>query len=273
MDIRIVNTCNNNCLYCLESALRNKDKFIDKNIIFWIILSNNDRENITFYWWNPILHPDLEEIISFCKKYWYKSIWLLTNSYWISIKKLDDYINFWLTTIWIYFNSFSKENHEKVNWNGITYFELLNNIQLVSSRNINMKLIIHINNLNLSSTYRDVYILNKKFWINNIDFVNYFPFDKPYENRNNLEYSLHENKRYILLLFSVLKKTNIKFNFLKFSKDFFFWNFEYYNFNIWIKKQIWKEDYFVLNSEIEPFCFIENRCNNCFLKDVCKFYK
>jgi len=273
MDLRIVNTCNNNCLYCLEWSLRKKEKFIEKNIIFSKILSNTDRSNITFYWWNPLLHPDIKEIISFCKKSWYKSIWLLTNSYWLSNKNLDDYINSWLTTIWIYFNSFSRENHEKVNWNWISYNELLNNLKLVSNSSINFKLIIHINNLNLPNIYKDVYILNKKFWINNIDFVNYFPFDKPYENKKYLEYSLVDSKKYILLLFTILNKMDIKFNFLKFSKDFFFYNTMLYNFKNWIENQIWEEDYYILNSKEEPFCFVEKRCNICFLKDVCKFYK
>lgn len=273
MDLRIVNTCNNDCLYCLESSLRNKEKFIDKNIIFSQVTKNKSKGNITFYWWNPLLHPDLKEIISFCKKSWYKSIWLLTNSFWLSEKIINDYIDIWLTTIWIYFNSFSKVNHEIVNWDGISYSELLSNIKIVLNSNINLKVIIHINNLNLSSLYKDVYILNKKFWINNIDFVNYFPFDKPYKNKNYLEYSLVKNKKYIILLFSVLKKIDIKFNFLKFSKDFFFDNNEYYSFKSSIENQIGDEDYYILNSEKEPFCFIEKRCNNCFLKDVCKFYK
>lgn len=273
MDLRIVNTCNNNCLYCLESSLRNKEKFIDKNIIFSKITESSDRFNITFYWWNPLMHPDLKEIISFCKKVGYKSIWILTNTYGLNKNNLQDYYNLWLSTIWVYFNSFSKENHEKVNWNWISYEQLIYNIKLISESNLNIKIIIHVNNLNLLNLYKDIYILNKNFWINNIDFVNYFPFDKPYQNRNLLEYELIENRENIISLFKILIKLDIKFNFLKFSKDFFFDNKNYYNFKIWVEKQVWKEDFIVLNSKTKPFCFIEKRCKSCFLKDICKFYK
>ncbi|MBT3726698.1 hypothetical protein HOG21_03190 [bacterium] len=49
MDLRIVNTCNNDCLYCLESDLRNKEKFISKDLLFKEILVEKNRDNITFY--------------------------------------------------------------------------------------------------------------------------------------------------------------------------------------------------------------------------------
>ena len=66
MDIRIVNTCNNNCLYCLEQSLRQKNKYIEYNKIQDILKKSQD-SNLTFYGGNPLLHPQLKEIISFAK--------------------------------------------------------------------------------------------------------------------------------------------------------------------------------------------------------------
>ena len=48
MDLRIVNTCNNNCLYCLEQELRTKDKFIPAEIIHTTLLKHKET-NLTFY--------------------------------------------------------------------------------------------------------------------------------------------------------------------------------------------------------------------------------
>ena len=48
MDLRIVNTCNNNCLYCLEQVYRNREKFIDKNIIFREILNSKNKEILNY---------------------------------------------------------------------------------------------------------------------------------------------------------------------------------------------------------------------------------
>lgn len=271
MDLRIVNTCNNNCLYCLESELRKKDKFISLNTIFQQIKKNSVRDVISFYWWNPLLHPDLLEIIRFAKNEWYKSIWLLTNSYWLDDEKIFEYERAWLTTLGIYFNSFSEPNHSAVNWNWISYLTLLKNIDLVARSKILLKIIIHVNNLNIKTLYKDIITLHKRFWVTHIDLVNYFPFDKPYSNREKLQYFLPENKIPIYLLFKVLEKFNIKHRFMKFSKEFFLWLNHFYDFNVSVKSQIWEEDNVILSSESIPQCFIDKRCQFCFLKDICKF--
>jgi tRNA A37 methylthiotransferase MiaB len=49
MDLRIVNTCNSNCLYCLEQSLRAKQKYVPKAEIFEEIEKNNSDKVITFY--------------------------------------------------------------------------------------------------------------------------------------------------------------------------------------------------------------------------------
>jgi pyruvate formate-lyase activating enzyme-like uncharacterized protein len=49
MDLRIVNNCNNDCLYCLEQSLRKKEKYIDKDYICNLLLNENDKNILTFY--------------------------------------------------------------------------------------------------------------------------------------------------------------------------------------------------------------------------------
>ncbi len=272
MDLRIVNTCNNDCLYCLEQSLRKKEKFLKKEEIFLILKWEKNKVNITFYWWNPLLHPDVLEIIKYCKKVWFKNIWLLTNTYWLNNELLNNLINNWLNNIWFYFNSFVENNHKKiVNW-WIKLKELIKNIKLIQEKKIFIKAIIHINNLNIKSISKDLVLLRQKFSVKNIDFVNYFPFDKPYKNKLILEYDIKKTKSYLINLFKIIKSLNLKVKFVKFSKDFFFYFIEYYNFERWIKEQIWDEDLERLSVDNKPFCFEEKRCNLCFIKDSCKFY-
>ena len=272
MDLRIVNSCNNNCLYCLESSLRKKDKYISKDFLFTQILKEKNKWNITFFWGNPLLHPDILEIIDFCNNNGYTSIWVLSNTSTLDKKLLSDMSSKWLTTFWIYFNSFDKKNHELVNWGGITYESFLENLNTLSVFWINIKIIIHINNLNIDTIARDVLILSKKYWINNFDFVNYFPFDRPYENKEILEYNIIEKRVFIDLLFKLIKKLNLRVNFVKFSKDFF-WDFlDFYNYKRWILDQIWEEDVERLWWIEKPFCLEEKRCDKCFIKDNCKYY-
>ena len=66
---------------------------------------------------------------------------------------------------------------------------------------------------------------------------------------------------------------NLKVNFVKFSKDFF-WDFwDFYDFKNWVLNQIWKEDIERLLCEEKPFCLEDKRCEYCFIKDKCKFYE
>jgi len=273
MDLRIVNTCNNNCLYCLEQSYRNKQKFIDKKIIFSEIENNFDK-NITFYWWNPLLHPDLNDIINYSKSNWLKSIWLLTNWFWLSSSVLDDLINLWLNSIWIYFNSFDEEKHNLIVNGWIKLSELKDILILLNNNKIFTKIIIHINKQNINTIYKDMLILNKKFWITTFEFINYFPFDRPYDlYKNYLEFNELVNRAYIDKIFLVIKKLNLKVSFVKFPKTFFWKYKNYYDFNNWVLNQIWEEDIIRLNRIEKPFCFLESRCNNCFIRDNCKFYE
>jgi hypothetical protein len=117
-------------------------------------------------------------------------------------------------------------------------------------------------------------ILNKKYWSDIFELINYFPFDRPYDEfRNILEYRVEQNKENIDKLFLVIKKLQLIVNFVKFSKEFFWKNLEFYDFKKWVLEQIWEEDIEVLESKKIPFCKIENRCYSCFLKDKCKWYE
>ncbi len=274
MDLRIVNICNNNCAYCLEQSLRKKESFIDKNIIFDLLKKEKNKEILNFFWWNSLLHPDLIEIIQYARNIWFNNIGLLTNSFW-----LDKYNLFYLkknnfNSVWIYFNNFDKKIHNLIVWKrGVKLKELLKYIIILKKNNFFVKIIIHINNQNINTVYRDIEILNKKFWIKNFEFINYFPFDRPYNRfRNILEYDIKENRESINKLFNIINGLQIDVNFVKFSKDFFGEYTDYYNFKKWIIEQIWEEDLEILNWKDLPFCKIENRCNNCFLKDKCKWY-
>ena len=102
MDIRIVNTCNNDCKYCLEQNLRKEEKFISPNFLSDSIINNKD-DNITFYWWNPLLHPEINQIIKLSSKSWKNNIWILSNTYWLDELKLKEMVELGLNNFWFYF--------------------------------------------------------------------------------------------------------------------------------------------------------------------------
>lgn len=269
MDLRIVNTCNNSCLFCLEQLYRTKALFIEKDIIIRKIIASNDKL-VTFYWWNPLLHPDILEIINFCRLKWFHSIWILTNTFWIDKSFLDSLIKSWLTSIWFYFNSFDKKRHDIIVNSWISYSAFLNNIKLISESWLHSKAIVHVNWQNIDRLYKDIYILNTKYNIRSFEFINYFPFDRPYEKYEDiLSYDICGSREYIDNLFGVIINLGLSVNFVKFRKDFF-WTFtDFYDYRKWILQQMWKTDKFRLSLGSNPFCKRENRCEQCFIKDYC----
>jgi len=271
MDIRIVHTCNNNCLYCLEQSLRTKQAYIDKQDIFDAIDVDHS-DILSIYGWNPLLHPDLLEIISYGRKKWYLSINLLTNTFGLSQEKLSQLWQAWLTWINFYFNSFSSQVHDRIVNQGISLSQLTYNMRLISSSSLYFKVIIHINSQNILHLYRDVFILYTKFWVRNFEYVNYFPFDRAYDRFHDvLGYDFFWNREGIDRLFKMIIKLWARVKFSKFSRDFFWKYKEFYDFQTWILAQIWPEDRQRLDADI-PDCYEETRCQSCFIKDNCKMH-
>lgn len=182
MDLRITNTCNNNCLYCLEQDLRNKENFIAFKKIKQK-LENIREENsvISFYGGNSLLHPDIIDIISYCKHLKFVSISILTNSYHSNPQLLGNLIKSGLTGISIYFHSSDRRVHDTIVNDGISLKQLYENITTCSERALYLKIIIHVNKLNISALSRDILFLYKNYKIDTLEFVNYFPFDRPYQ--------------------------------------------------------------------------------------------
>ena len=268
MDIRITYTCNNNCLYCLEQTYRRKEPFLNTDLIYDQIQSSRDT-NITLYGWNPLLHPNLLEIIWFSKSQWKRSIGILTNTFLLSKSLLSRLQDSWLTSLGYYFHRFDKSIHTTIVNGGISYAQLLCNMKFISTSWLHQKCIIHIHKQNIQSVYRDISILTTQYGIKNFDFVNYFPHDRPYELYHDiLGYSYSENRGFIDKLFCTLEKFWVHATFVKFPKEFFGKFQNYYDFDNGILWQVWEEDIFRFWTG--DVCYTQKRCSHCFLIDNCE---
>lgn len=271
MDLRIVNTCNNHCLYCLEWSLRSKEKYLDKTEIFQKIMQTESVDNITFYGWNSLLHPDLSEIVLFSKNFWFQNIWLLSNGFWINESLLAKLTKCWLNTFGIYFHSFHQKSHEIITGKGIPYDTLLENLELLGKYIPHIRVIIHINGLNISRLKTDILILIRKYGLRDFDFVNYYPFDRPYTYREILAYDIDKKRGDIDAFLSLLSHEGVRAHFVKFARDFFGNYGQFYDYHSWILAQIWEEDIERLGWESPPICYHEKKCKDCFLRDYCQY--
>ena len=227
MDLRIVNTCNNNCLYCLEQKLREKNPYLSLEILESELLKSNDN-NITFYWWNPLLHPDLLKIITYSKQSWKDNIWLLSNTWNLDKILLENLIQNGLNNFGFYFYSFQELIHNSYSGKNITLKTLCNNIHLISQYDIYKKAVIHLHKWNIKNIAQDIIILHKNFWIKNFEFVNYLLVDRALKYKKLLEYNILNNRENIDELLIVIKELNIQVKFVRFNKDFF-WKYQEYN--------------------------------------------
>lgn len=217
MDLRIVNTCNNNCIYCLEQWLRRKRKFIKKEEIFEKLEAEKNKEILCFFGWNPLLHPDLEEIIIFARNNGFKNITLLTNTFWISEEFLQKLKNAWLNGISFYFNSFSEEKQNIITNFGITLKDLLKNILIIQKFWILNKCIIHVNNQNIDEIPKNILLLKQKFWIKNFEFVKYNLVSRAGKKyRELLEFDKIKEKIFFEKISILREKMKINFSFKKF---------------------------------------------------------
>jgi len=275
MDLRITNTCNSNCLYCLEQNLRSKEAFVSFEEISSFLLEARSVSDdvITFYWGNPLIHPDIEKIVWYCSELRFTSISVLSNSLVPDKSIFQRLIDAGLTGIWIYFHSFHKDSHNTIVQWWISLSELQENIRFFSESWIFFKIIIHINGCNIQNLWKDVYILSTRFGCKNFEFINYFPFDRPYEKyRKILEYDREQHRENIDSLCKLLLKLSLSVQFVKFSQDFF-WEYQmFYDFSLGIESQIWQEDRERIETLKEPFCLKEKRCKHCFIRDNCHWY-
>lgn len=269
MDLRITNFCNNNCLYCLEQSYREKNPYIFINEAEKIMSQRKAHDrNMTFYGGNPLLHPELTELINLAEsKYHFESFNILTNTHGVNKNLLEELKEDKIVLFGVYFHSFNKKIHDTIVNGGIDLEELLRNILLIKAYWFNQKVIIHINGRNIYTLARDILILHRKVGIQEFEFVNYFPFDRAYDSYHSL-LKYHEDRKVIDSLFETIESMKLDVRFIKF-KTSFFWKYQkYLNYKEWVIDQVSQEDSIRISQDPIP-CESSERCESCFISEIC----
>ncbi len=103
IEINIWKACNNRCRFCMSSKSELRDiKFVQLDELKNKIKSYSEKwyKSIWFLWWDISIHPNIIEIISFCKENWFVNINVITN--WMrfeDFKFTKKLINAWLTRV------------------------------------------------------------------------------------------------------------------------------------------------------------------------------
>ena len=94
--------------------MRKRKAFLDRDRILRVLSDEKTDTGITFYGGDPLLHPNITEIVRFCREKGYRKIGILTNTGSLDESGLEDLLENGLNSVGIYFNSFNEEVHKRL---------------------------------------------------------------------------------------------------------------------------------------------------------------
>lgn len=178
--------CNSNCVFCFTwNRIKTEKTFLDiiKTLIIlrkkWLVV-------VSFSWWEPTLHKDLNKIIQYTRRLWYTKIHLVSNWSKFSNKEyLIQLIKSGLNIFTISLHSNTADHHDAITnrkWSHKEVFSGLNNLcELKELHDFNFWINFTVfdgNYLTLVDTLNSI-----NLWFSNIDFFN-IHFDKRFINNS-----------------------------------------------------------------------------------------
>jgi len=284
IEINIWKACNNKCRFCMSSKSELWDiKFVSLNILKEKIKDYFARwyNSIWFLWWDVSIHPNLVEIIDFCKKIWFININIISN--WMVF---DDYalskilVEKWLTRINISIHSHLSKIEDyliQVKWwlnrklKALdNFWKLYNNWLLRDKLSIN----IVINKVNYKTIVESVLYFRFKKWINDIRLNFIWLEEWVRENWKDLTLSYDDFYPYLKKLIYLSFKYNIRITFDTIPACIFY-KVDKKNYKKIIKNFLWEDlDHIIEVDHInwnDVFDWQKRKLNNLKIKfEECK---
>jgi MoaA/NifB/PqqE/SkfB family radical SAM enzyme len=296
IEINIWKACNNKCRFCMSSKSQLWDiKFVSLDNLKEKIILYSDKlyNSVWFLWWDISIHPNIAEIISFCKKVWFKHINIISN--WM---KFDDFelskkiVNLWLTRINISIHSHLSEIEDyltQVPWwlnrklKAIDNFNILFNKWLLRD---NLSINIVINKLNYKTIIDSILYFAFKKWIKDIRLNFIWLEDSVKENWDELTLSYSDFLPYLKKIIYISIKYNIRITFDTIPACIFY-NIDNKNFKSIIKKFLWEDkDYITEIDHINANINFDwkkrkkdilktqfKQCKKCIYQDSCEWVR
>lgn len=159
-DIKVWFACNNHCTFCVQWDKRYKYKPRTLDEIKTIILNEYNlwARSVVFTWWEPTVHPNLVEAISYAKELWFIQIQVQSNwTNFDNIEYVKKLINAWVTEFSPSIHWFKKETHNKQVWTPWAWDRVVK--WLINLRKLNC--IVIINSVITNDNYKEIPLLAK----------------------------------------------------------------------------------------------------------------
>jgi MoaA/NifB/PqqE/SkfB family radical SAM enzyme len=275
--VRINNQCNNNCIFCLDSASQTKDKIDKKEILAQIKKGKTGgATKLIISGGEATISPDFLEFLAYGKKLGYKKIQVITNGRMFAYPDfIEAAVKNGLKEITFSIHGQTKDLYEQLTnipgsfeqiikalTNARQYPELILNIDIV------------INKLNYKYLEDIIKFYSQHFSIFEYDLLQIIPYGRAMTNKELLFYDLEEALPYLRKVFDLAVK----------DKRFYIWTnrlpakyLEGYEVLIQDPYKLWDEirgrqelftDYLEKNEKLS--CQDEFRCQHCCLNDFCQ---
>ena len=275
--LRISNTCNNKCLFCLDSAHKANENFIDFTLLTTKINSAYKKgyNRIILSGGEATIHPKFIELIKYCKDVGFKKIQTITNGRMFSYKPFAiQAVNAGLKEATFSIHGHNPLIHDYLtNATGSFNQAVKGIINLLQTNNCIINIDIVINKTNYKYI-TEIIKLFSKHGIFEYDLLNIMPFGRAFKNRNHLFFKHKDLSPFLKTIFSYSKRP-----------EYFIWTnrlpptyLENYEELIQDPHKLYDE----ISSREKMFknysknktlsCRHPERCPFCYIKDFCEKY-
>lgn len=279
IEINIWKACNNKCRFCMSSKSSLWDiKFVSLEVLKEKIRDYADRwyNSIGFLWWDVSIHPNLVDIVNFCKEVWFKSINIITNGMVFDNYSLaKNVVEKWLTRVNISIHShlYRIENYlTQVKWWLYRKIKAIDNFQKLYNKWLlrdNISINIVVNKINYDTIVESVLFFAFKKWVKDIRLNFIWLEESVKENWEELTLSYKEFIPYLKKLIYISIKYNIRITFDTIPACIFY-KIDKINYKSIIKRFLWEDlDHITEIDHInwnEIFDWQERKLNNLKIK-------
>lgn len=278
--VRISNSCNNKCIFCLDSYSHNwtfvNEDIIKKQIEDWYKKWLDNR--IIISGWEASINPKFIDYIKYSKEIWYDRIQTITN--WLKFYDenfVNESIKAWLEEITFSFHWHNWTLHDYLVSTPWAFKKSIKWLIYIKKNypNIIINIDIVVNKVNVKFL-PDIVKFFMKLWIYEFDILQIIPFGRWYDiNKDKLFYNIWDNLKYFQ---ETWKLSRIPWMYMwtnRFPAEAFEWWYEDLIQDPrklkWEVMWEWRDifDEFITSKwKNKPECFWK-KCIYCFQKDYC----
>lgn len=277
--VRIASSCNNKCLFCLDSNAHDGTftdyKKVKEEIKNWYKEWYENRVIIS--WWEASIDPKFAEYIKYAKELWYDRVQTVTNGNMFAVESFCKKVfNAWLEEVTFSFHGHNSTLHDYLVWTPWAFKKSLKGLILIKKLypEIIINIDIVVNKVNVAFL-PDIVKYFMRFWIYEYDILQIIPFWRWFEKyKEQLFYNISDYHEKLTETWELSSNNDMYMWTNRFPAEAFEWYEDLIQDPRKIKSEVMWEwyDFFskfiTSNWEKKLECY-KKACDVCFQKQYC----